>query len=287
MSICPEEPRLDGKLVLVTGGSGGIGLETCKGLAQRGAEVVILARNLSKAKQAIQAIKMVTDSDIHFISLDLSDLENVSAASDEIINRWPNRTIDVVVANAGIWPTRYSQSTQGFEIAFAINVLGHHALIRRLYNSSKLSIGTRIVMLTGDIYILANDCTPDFKYRKKNSGQLAYCRSKLGNLWCVGELSRRYKDIDSYAVHPGTIASDLGGKVGGFANLLKRIMLLPTEEGAQTSLFCATQPNLISGGYYHNTMGKMNLRQEDPASNTEKAAAFWEILEKLVANYIE
>ena len=273
--------------MLVTGGNGGIGLETCKGLAQRGAEVVILARNLSKAKQAIQDIKMVSDSDIHFIPLNLSDLESVSAASDKIINRWPNRTIDVVVANAGILPTRYSQSTQGFEIAFAINVLGHHAFIRRLHNSSKLVSGARIVMLTGDIYILANDCTPDFKYKKKRDGLPAYCRSKLGNLWCVGELSRRYKDIDSYAVHPGAIASDLGGKSGRFTNLLKRNLLLSTEEGAQTSLFCATQPNLISGGYYHNTMGKMNLRQEDPATNTEKAAAFWEILEELVANYIE
>ena len=128
-TYCPGEPRLDGKLALVTGGNGGIGLETSKGLAQRGAEVVILARNLSKADQVIQDIKKMTGSDVHFIPFDLADLETVIPATDEINKKFPNRTIDLFIANAGIVPTQYSQSTQGFELSFATNVLGHHALI--------------------------------------------------------------------------------------------------------------------------------------------------------------
>jgi retinol dehydrogenase 12 len=287
-SFCPKEPRLDGKLALVTGGNGGIGLETCKGLAQRGAEVVILARNLSKAEQAIKDIKTMTGSEVDFIPFDLSDLETVIPATDEIEKKFPNRTIDLFIANAGIVATQYSQSAQGFEISFAINVLGHHALIRRLHNRSKLTPDSRIVMLTGDIYFRATECTPNFKYEDKKGAEIAYCRSKLGNLWWVKEWTKRFKEIEAYAAHPGVVASNLGGEASGFVRkLLRSKIMISTEKGAQTTLLCATQENLESGGYCHNTMGHMLLSEKDPASDSKKAAEFWEMLEKSIAGFIE
>jgi retinol dehydrogenase 12 len=283
-AVCLDEPRLDGKLAIVTGGNNGIGFETCKGLAQRGAEVVILSRDRSKAEHAIQDIKKITDSEVHFIPLDLSDLETVIPAVGEIKQKYPNRSIDILIANAGIVASRYSKSAQGFELSFAVNVLGHHALIRQLHNNSKLSTGSRIVMLTGDIYFRANECTPDYKFSDKKGAMTAYCRSKLGNLWWVNEWSKRYKDIEAYAVHPGVVNSNLGGEAGGFASWLRSKIMISTEVGAQTSLVCATQNGLISGGYYHNTMGRMQLSHEDPGSDIKKSADFWEKLENITAD---
>jgi retinol dehydrogenase 12 len=286
IKYCPSEPRLDGKLILVTGGNEGIGLETSLGLVRRGADVVILARNELKAKKAIEIINRVTKTNVSFIPLNLSDLESVITAIDKIHRQWSDRLIDGVIANAGIWPREYSQSAQGFEIAFAVNVLGHHVLVRGLMQKSKFAEFARIVMLTGDIYILAKDCTPDFRYKGSLGGQAAYCRSKLGNLWWVREFARRYDKINAFAVHPGVIASNLGGDIGRFGNWLKNVLLISTEEGAQTSLFCATQPNLISGAYYHNMMGKIEFHPQDPAANSKRARAFWELLEGLAAKYI-
>ncbi|MEW6079879.1 MAG: SDR family NAD(P)-dependent oxidoreductase [Thermodesulfobacteriota bacterium] len=286
ITFCPDEPRLDGKRILVTGGNAGIGLETALGLARRGAEVVILARNRSKAEAAMARISAVSEAGVHFIPLDLSDLESVGRAVDEIGRQWPGRPVDAVIANAGIWPTRYSASAQGFETAFAVNVLGHHVLIRRLINHTRLADDARIVMLTGDIYILARDCTPDFRYKGALGGQLAYCRSKLGNLWWVREFSRRYEKWPAFAVHPGVVASNLGGDLGGFVHRLKKALFISTEAGAQTSLFCAIQPGLTSGAYYHNMMGRIEFHPGDPAADSGKAAAFWELLEGLATKYI-
>ena len=286
ISFCPAEARLDGRLILVTGGSEGIGLETSLGMARRGADVVILARNESKAQKAIEIIKRASGAGVHFIPLDLSDLKSVLIAVDEIHRRWPDHLIDGVIANAGIWPKEYSESAQGFEIAFAVNVLGHHVLIRRLMNQSRFAACARIVMLTGDIYILAKDCTPDFRYQGASGCQAAYCRSKLGNLWWVREFARRYDRMSAFAVHPGVIASNLKGATGRFGNWLRNVLLISTEEGAQTSLLCATQPNLISGAYYHNTMGHVELPSNDPAADSTRAKAFWELLEGLAVNYI-
>ncbi|GAF99217.1 unnamed protein product, partial [marine sediment metagenome] len=226
------------------------------------------------------------NSRVHFVSLDLADLNSVTSAVENLGTLFPDRKIDVFIANAGIWPKKYSNSIQGYEIAFATNVLGHHALIRNLQNRSKINTDSRIVMLTGDIYILADNCTPNFLYKSIKGRQEAYSRSKLGNLWWVHEWNKRNKGIEVYAVHPGIVDSNLTIKSGRVGNLIKKKFLLSIEDGSQMSLFCATQPYLKSGGYYHNTMGHMKLRKDDPASDDSKASAFWELLEELVKEYI-
>lgn len=188
----------------------------------------------------------------------------------------------MMVANAGIWPKAYGVSVQGHEITFATNVLGHHALIRRTLNRSILALTARIILLTGDIYVLADACTPDFVYHNLRGCQQAYCRSKLGNLWMAGELAWRYPDLDVFTVHPGVVASGLeGGTDDGPGP-----PTLPTEAGAQTSLICATQPGLVSSGYYHNTMGRVMLPKDDPAGDTQRAGEFWELLEDLTSAYL-
>jgi retinol dehydrogenase 12 len=282
---CPDTPRLEGKVAVVTGGNAGIGLEISRGLASRGAEVVIAARNAPTAAAACESLASETGATMRHVPLDLSDLDSVAAATDRLLELLGDRRVDVLVANGGIWPQAYAASAQGHEIAFATNTLGHHAFVRRMLGQGLLREG-RVVILTGDIYIRASECTSDFTYEGSRGGGLAYSRSKLGNLWFGAELQRRYPSLKAFIVHPGVIDSGLGGKATGFGAFMKRLMLLDVRAGAQTPLWCATQPGLERGGYYHNTMGLVRLSAEDPASDQEKARALWERLEELSARYL-
>lgn len=278
--VCPDSPRLEGKLALVTGGNGGIGFETCRGLLERGAEVVMACRDSDRAARACERLEDAADAAgrIEALPLDLADLDSVAGAADLLLQRLDGRALDILIANAGIWPRSYSTSAQGYEVAFGVNVLGHSLLIRRLLEA--MPSDGRLIVLTGDIYVLTSDCTPDFTYRGAFGGMLAYCRSKLGDLWLVEELHRRYPNLAVFAVHPGVVDSNLGrsgakeGKSGGGP-------LIDCAAGAQTSLYCATQPDLVRGGYYHNTLGRMELDPSDPARDRDKALALWETCERL------
>lgn len=274
--ICPSSPNLQGKLAVVTGGNNGIGLETCVGLAERGAEILILARDRNKTVSALDDIECRTGVRPHFIPLDLSDLSSVKLAIEALVAKLAGRPIDILVANAGIATSEYSQSRQSYELSFAVNVLGHHVLIKGLYDQGLLGHQSRVIMLAGDIYFFAKECLPN------STEKGLYPRSKLGNLWWVKEFSKRYPEIETYAVHPGVVDSGLGGEnESRLGKLRRRLLLISPRLGAQTSLMCATQNNLSNGGYYHNTMGFMNLPASDIAMNEVKSAQLWQNLEAI------
>ena len=285
--ICPKQPGLDGKLALVTGGNNGIGFETTKGLAERGAEVIILARNEAKSKEAIKRIGGGPDKRIHFIHLDLADLESIFKVTNEIAQRFPGRKVDLVVANAGVSPESYSKSSQGYEKSFAINVLGHHVLLRALLNKSLLQDKAHVIALTGDIYILEKDCTPNYTYESTRDRWMAYCRSKLGVVWWAHELLRKHPSLLVNLVHPGAVATSFYGEShGSVGRFFRKAVMLTPEAGAQTTLVCATQPGIKNGGYYHNTMGQVILSSDDPGLDSKKAEEFWNLLENITTDYI-
>ena len=285
--ICPGQPRLDGKLALVTGGNNGIGFETTKGLAQRGADVIILARNEAKSKEAIKKIGGELGSRVHFISMDLADLGSIFKATSEIARRFPGRKVDLVVANAGVSPEVYSKSSQGYEKSFAINVLGHHVLLKASLNQSLLQDKAHVIGVTGDIYILENDCTPNFTYKNDGGGMKAYCRSKLGVIWWARELLQKHPNLSVNLVHPGVVATNFGGEShGSVRRFFRKAVMLSPEAGAQTTLICATQPGIRNGGYYHNTMGQIILSSNDPGSDSKKSREFWNLLESISKDYV-
>ena len=109
---------------------------------------------------------------------------------------------------------------------------------------------------------------------------MAYSRSKLGNLWQFAELARRRPKMTVISVHPGVVATELEGGVTGIVGAFKRTFFISPEEGAQAALIAATQP-MENGAYFHNTRGRMLLRDEDAAVDARKAAAFWDQLEAL------
>lgn len=280
---CPDGPRLDGKLAVVTGATGGIGLEIARGLAKRGAGLVVPCRNPAKGARVLERLRSEAGVEVplHRVDLEMEDLESVRECAGAIEGIAAGRSVDLLVENAGIWPQRYRRTRQGHEIAFGVNVLAHFVLRQELQRSGLLQHG-RVVMVTGDIYILQSDCTPDYTWRGPLGGLRAYCRSKLGNLWIAGELQRRFSDLRVSSAHPGVVATNLGGDAGELGNRLKKLLMIAPELGAQTPLLCATQDGLERGAYYHNTWGLVRLAAADPARDTRAAARFWDLCESLV-----
>jgi len=285
--ICPNQLNLNGKLVLITGGNNGIGLETSKGLAARGADIIILARSEIKTKQAIEEIQKENSVKVSFYKADLADIDSIINAVKEIANTFSVRKIDMIVTNAGITPNGYSTSVQGYEKVFAVNVLGHHILFKACIENSLLRNDANIISIAGDIYIVSKKSTPDYFTKKENITN-AYSQSKLGVMWWGYALGRKHQHFSVNLVHPGVVATGLGGgKHGLIRRFIRKNLMISPKEGAQTTLICATQPNIINGGYYHNTMGQVILHQDDPAVDYEKSEKFWNLLEDIALIYLK
>jgi NAD(P)-dependent dehydrogenase (short-subunit alcohol dehydrogenase family) len=278
---CPDAPRLDGQRALVTGGNAGIGLATCAGLLARGAEVAMASRNAAKAEAACAELLRTAPpgASLRHVPLDLADLRSVHAAARAIAAGPP---LDVVICNAGLWPQRHETSPQGHELAFATNVLGHFALLGDLIAAQALRAEARIVIVTGDIYVMARECTPDFRFTGARGGMQAYCRSKLGNVWIARELQRRHPELHVVIAHPGVVATELGGETPPLFEGLRRRLMIPSELGAQTPLFCATQP-IAKGTYLHNTLGEIALEGDDPGADRAAAVRLWDTCASLCA----
>ena len=279
--MCPDLPLLEGKTALVTGPTSGIGRETVAGLLARGAHVVLAGRSCEKLRALIQGLgEDGYDADrLTPVICDLADLDSVAVAVQEINKIFRRKPLDILVENAGIMTTKYDETPQGHEISFGTNVLGHFALRAGLLRGC-LSEKARVIVLTGDIYVFSQSCSADFRWRTPLGGIKAYHRSKLGNFWVARELQRRYPRLNVFIVHPGVVATNLG-LGGAVSRAMKQHLLIGPVAGAQTSLICATQPDLAHGSYYHNVYGEVELTNADPAMNDWEARQFWNACARL------
>ena len=131
------------------------------------------------------------------------------------------------------------------------------------------------------------DSEPNY-FTKKESVKNAYCQSKLGVMWWTFELLKKYPNLSVNIIHPGVVSTNLGGEGQGLVrSILRKALMLSPKEGAQTTLICATQPGIVNGGYYHNTMGRIILPFNDSAANSKKAEEFWNLLEGITSKWFK
>lgn len=255
-------PDQTGKLAIITGATGGLGLETALVLAGKGAEVVLAARNPSKGAEAERLIrKRHAGANVRFDLLDLGDLASVEAfAARHLADGGP---IDILINNAGIMalPTRQT-TADGFEMQFGTNYLSHFALTGRLL-PLLTAAKARVVQVSSIAHRGGRIRLDDLNYQSGYSAWPVYQQSKLAMLMFALELQRRSDaqnwGLTSLAAHPGFARTDLiaNGHVDGRSSLFSRgarliegFMSHSAADGALPILMAATLPDTAPGTYY-------------------------------------
>jgi retinol dehydrogenase-12 len=268
---------LAGKTFIITGANTGIGKITAKTLAREGAHVILACRSESKTTPVIEEIKAETGNDkVEFVALDLSDLASVRSCAEALLAR--NIPFHGLINNAGLAGQR-GTTKDGFELTFGTNHLGHYLFTRMLLDRIKQSGTARIVNVSSASHYRAKgiDWAALQKPTKSVTGMNEYEVSKLSNVLFTKELARRLAGtgVTTYAVHPGVVATDVWRKVPAPVRwLMKKFMITP-EQGAQSSIVCATSPSLATEtGKYYDVGGK-EKRPNRLADDTELAAQLW------------
>ena len=204
--------NMQGKRILVTGVSAGIGVETARSLAAHGAHVVGAARDLTKAQAATAQVRQ--DAAAHggslaLVALDLADLKSVRACADELLAK--REPFDVVIANAGVMATPFGHTADGFETQFGTNHLGHFVFVNRI--APLMRAGSRLINLSSSGHRFSNVDIEDPNFERTSYEPfVAYGRSKTANILFAVAFDRRHRarGIRAAAVHPGAIQTELG-----------------------------------------------------------------------------
>ncbi|MGO8961618.1 MAG: SDR family oxidoreductase [Streptosporangiaceae bacterium] len=266
--------ELSGRTFLVTGANTGIGLATARSLAARGARVHVACRSAEKGEAAVAGITAVTgNSDVRFLRLDLADLAAVRASAQTFLAT--GEPLHVLINNAGIGGQR-GLTKDGFELMFGVNHLGHFAFTMALLGCLTDS-KARIVNVASDAHYQAKGI--DFgllrRRTKTITGMPEYAVSKLCNVLFAQELARRLagSGVTAYALHPGVVASDIWRRVPWPARPIIKARMLTIDQGAQTSLYCATSAEVAgdSGLYYD----KCTAVEPSPVATPELGEQLW------------
>ncbi len=295
---------LAGKVAIVTGGYSGIGLETTKALAEKGAKVIVPARNKAKAEENLEGVA----GDIEIGALDLSDLASIETFAKQTDKS--SAQLDLLINNAGIMACPETKIGPGWEAQFGTNHMGHFALTKALMPLLGRTPGTRVITLTSTAHKLSDIRWDDIHFDNGYDKWQAYGQSKTANALFANALSRRLKPTDglSFAVHPGGIFTPLQRHLpqeemvalgwinpdGTPSDLAKQGFKSP-EQGCSTTLWAATSP-LLAGkpGVYCedcNIAEPADLSSpmaryfgvNEHATLDESAEKLWELSERLLS----
>jgi len=273
---------LNGRNFLVTGANTGIGKETARVLAQRGARVTLAGRSEDKTRAAMADITATAPgADLDFLQLDLSSLDAVRQSAATFLAR--DEPLDVLINNAGLAGS-HGTTSDGFELAFGTNYVGPFLFTQLLLERLKAADAARVVNVASRAHYDAKGIDWDAVHQPTVSriGMKEYGVSKLANVLHAQELGRRLAgtNVTTYSLHPGVIASDVWREtprlLGGFIKLFMK----STQDGAKTSLYCATSPEAGSqtGLYYDGSAPKPPSKVATP----ELAAELWDRTEAWV-----
>lgn len=260
------------RTILITGATSGIGKSTALALARRGARLILACRSKERTLAVIEEITRTSgqpDVDVSFVPLDLGDLASVRACADRV-NAMPG-PLHVLINNAGLAGAG-GLTKDGFEVAFGTNHLGPFLLTLRLLDKLRASAPARIVNVSSRAHRRPKDIDLSVQRQPKRSptGLYEYSVSKLANILFTKELARRLAGtgVSVYCLHPGVVASEIWRRVPAPVRWLMNLTMISNDEGAQTTLYCATEPAIAgdSGHYYvRRQLARPTPQAEDPA----------------------
>jgi dehydrogenase/reductase SDR family protein 13 len=273
------EQDLKGKTFLVTGANSGIGRSTAEALASRGAAVVMASRSAERTLPVLEDIRRKHPSaDLEFLALDLASLRAVKESAERFLAT--GRPLDVLINNAGIAATP-GTTRDGLEVTFGTNHLGPFLLTSLLLPRLREAKRARIVNVASRAHQRVSGI--DWTLLERPTRSVAerlrmYGMSKLMNVLHAAELARRLAGtgVTTYSLHPGVVASDIWREAPWPLRPVMKLFMISNEEGAHTSLYCATAPELenASGRYY------VSSRERTPSGPARDAALARELYER-------
>jgi NAD(P)-dependent dehydrogenase (short-subunit alcohol dehydrogenase family) len=274
------------KIILITGGSSGIGLATAEALAAMGAEIILAARSEEKLKEAAQQIESKTgNKNIKYYVADFSSQKSIRALADKIKKDY--QKLDVLINNAGgVFPA-FKLNEDGLEMTIGTNHFAYFLLTNLLLDLIKKSDYARIVNVASESHYSGKI---DFESFKKDKGYFimkAYGQSKLANVLFTAELADRLKgtQVTVNALHPGFVKTEIGNKDTQwysklFWTLATKLAAISVEDGAKTSIYLASSPDVkgVSGKYFDK------CKEKEPAALSKDKALqkeLWRVSEQL------
>ncbi|HJP03538.1 MAG: SDR family oxidoreductase [Gammaproteobacteria bacterium] len=281
---------LTGKTVFISGCNSGLGYESMRVMADRGAHVIGAARNMEKAVTSCESIEGKTTP----VVCELTDFDSVVACSERVKSL--DEPIDILMNNAGIMALPKLEQVYGLEKQFVVNHLGHFLLTNLLLSRVEAASEGRIVVMSSIGYRNAPKKEgiqfDNLSGEKSYSPFVAYGQTKLANALFAFELARRYEgtSVAANAVHPGFVATELGRHMRGGKprdpDEPLRKGFKTTDQGASTQVYVAIEPALkgVSGYYFEdcNPVEPTGPHMHD----TELAAKLWQVSEELTADYL-
>jgi NAD(P)-dependent dehydrogenase (short-subunit alcohol dehydrogenase family) len=278
-----------GKVVIVTGGNSGIGLEAAIVLASKNAKMIIAIRDLKKGEAALYNIKKAfPDADVRAMELDLADLASVKAFSDNFKIEF--KKLDLLINNAGVMVPPYQKTKDGFELQMGTNHFGHFALTGFLIDLLKATPKSRIVNVSSMAHKTGNINFDDLNWEKRKYKKWsAYGDSKIANLYFTFALQKKLEHENSHvivaAAHPGWTATKLQRHTLLFSKL-NYVFAQTIPMGALPTLLAATGPN-IKGGDFIGPSGFMEIKGYPKKVTANLRSQKTELAEKLWDTSVE
>ena len=269
---------MDGRTVVVTGATSGIGRETALGLARMGASVAVVARDPVRGEQVRREVEAAGGRRAELFVADLAALAEVRRLAAELEARLPR--IDVLLNNAGAMHAHRKLSADGLELTFAVNHLAPFLLTHLLRARLLASAPARVVTVASEAHRMAPLDLDDLQAERGYRAMVVYGRSKLANVLFAAELARRLDGtgVTSNSLHPGVVATGFGRNDPGLMRTLVSLagpFLVSPEKGARTSIFAASAPELaaVTGRYLK---GSREAVPSAAARDAATAARLWE-----------
>jgi len=291
---------LDGKLALVTGASGGLGAETARALASKGARVVITARDVAKGEEVARGIRASTGNDgIEVEELELGSLASIRNFAERVLAR--HDAVQILVNNAGVMACPFGKTADGFELQFGANHLGHFLMTGLIAPALLRGAPARVVSVSSRGHHMSPVVFDDIHFERRPYDKWSsYGQSKTANILLAVELERRLGScgVHANAIHPGTIATELARHMDreNLELVRKRqpggkMRLKSVEAGAATTVYTATAPELEGrGGLYLEDCGVAEVDDAEDAAggvrwyalDPDAAKRLWSVSEEMV-----
>ena len=277
------------KIILITGANRGIGKETTRALAEKGATIIMACRNLEKAEPVREIIQTESKNpNIEVMKLDLASLKSVRNFTQEFKARY--QQLNVLINNAGVFCMKREETEEGFELTIGVNHLGHFLLTYELLPILEKTPDARIINLSSNAHFSADLDLDDLHFKKrKYSGIKAYGSSRLATVFFTQELAERLKkkDITVNSLHPGHVDTNMWDLWGpekkwyqSIINGMIKLFLISAEEGAQTSIYLASSNEVkgITGKYFAKKRIKAASKK---CSDIKLQNELWQLSERL------